>query len=162
MAEDINCIKVWHQCIFLQIKWLFMLILWYKIFFSHQHLWLMLAVMRVRAEAPQPFSLLPETQCLCVTRLKNAAICSGHSLITEVPKKGDAEIKIFELVKKYGLTERTYNWVQGETFCITTPVGPVIFLLSLAFLWQLHLFNTQLPALLVLDYDTSLWCIIIS
>lgn len=43
-----------------------------------------------------------------------------------------------------------------------TPVCLVIFLLSLAFLWQFHLFTTKLQALLVLDYDSGLRCIIIS
>lgn len=170
MAEDINCIKVWHQCIFLQIKWLFMLILRYQIMFSHQHLWLALAVGRARAEVPRLFFLPPaptptpphpgEDPFVLPDSKKHCYLLwpQLNPLSLEEGRSRDKNIWTVGEIRTHG----TYNRVQEETFCITTPVCLVIFLLSLAFLWQLHLSRTQLPALLVLDYDTGLRCIILS
>ena len=86
-----------------------MLILRYKIIFSHQHLWLALAVGRVRAEAFRSSFLShpPDTMPLYYLTPKRCYLFWPQLNHLKVPKKGEAEIKIFELLKKYGLTEPT-------------------------------------------------------
>lgn len=175
MAEDINCIKVWHQCIFLQIKWLFMLIPRYKIIFSHQPLWTAHYVRRLSKErilcdwigtlslrhnnasfpSSTPFLRLPETLAnLFWTQLNHIS-----------PREREwkwwwgGEIKIhFKRVKEIQSPLRIVTESEEETFfCITLSILPSNFSPEPC-IWVTGSFvSTQkLSTLFVLDYDTTL------
>lgn len=150
MAEDINCIKVWHQCIFLQIKWLFMLIPRYKIIFSHQPLWTAHYVGKLSREKrlsysigtfrhnnaffpPPPFSVLPEMLAnLFWTQLNH---------ISPWEEEGGKKIKnIFQKCYKSWRPLRIATESQEESFCITPSNLTSNFSLESCTWWQVHLF----------------------
>lgn len=131
MAEDINCIKVWHQCIFLQIKWLFMLIPLYKIIFSHQPLRTAyydgrLSRRRIRTSSVGIFRDNKAFSCFLAFSFLTTffppvspsftpsqgyqecfPISSWHNLITEThAKDAGGEIKTKKIVRKVGRRHR--------------------------------------------------------